>query len=418
VTSPAIAAVGDIFIGCSAAQTGRGTSLPDLTIGPTSSQGNVRIFANTITARSSAAPTMTLASAGTMSINTLTASGPSTATAPSLYLETPLLEIQTIAAATDVDLRVADMVLGTAITAQNLTIEGLNGLFRLGGTQNPGLTDAELQKITLTGNLNLYAGTNSSDFTQPAPVHGDFTVLDFTVDPTKIPHINIYADNDHKVLVQSAVKVTADGGALTNGDSTANSQWAPGSIVITGSIGEAKGDAVAGFTDIKAFDTISLFAKNDVLIGSQRFVDLVVDAPAAQIDISHGLPTGVAPQGDEIGKLSLVSGSLTAVAGGRILQQNTGVFPNEAGFFLTGQNVKATDPLLTVGKAQLADLFGALQAADGVVTSGSSATFSTRIARLSDDTSLGAIRINGCQLLVGCALPTPATEFRIESFRP
>ncbi len=418
VSASAVTAVGNLFIGRNAAQTGRDTSQPTITLGPTSSQSQIRVFGATIDARSFTAPQITLATTGTTNVNTITATGDSTATQASLAVEAPLFLINQINATTDADIRIADMRLGGGITARNLTIEGLNGLFRLGGTANPGLTDAELQKITLTGSLNLYAGTTSPGFNHATPVDDDFTVLDFTLDPTKIPQLHIFADNDHQVLVTGAIKVLASGGGLRIGDSGENSPWAPGKIVVTGTIGEAKGDALAGFTDVKAFDTLEFYAKHDVLIGSQRFVDLVKDATIPQIDIAHGLPVGVAAQGDEIGKLFLVAGSLTAVAGDRIVQQNTGTLTAQSGFYLTGQKVKATDPLLTIGKAQLADLFGALQTGDTVLTSGSSATFSTRISRLAGDASLGTIRINGCQLLLGCTLSNPATQFRIESFHP
>ena len=59
-----------------------------------------------------------------------------------------------------------------------------------------------------------------------------------------------------------------------------------------------------------------------------------------------------------------------------------------------------------------------MQIGDGIVTSGSQATFSSRIARLDGDTGLGAIRINGCAVGLGCSLSTPASQFRIQQFRP
>ncbi len=317
----------------------------------------------------------------------------------------------------DAVIRTQNLELLTSFAGRNLNIEGIAGRFRLGGTEEPGLTNAELQRITLTGALNLYAGQREPSNAVPNPLYGDFEVLDLTLDAARIPRLNLFAHTDRKVSVLGTVRVTGSGAALQIGDPTAGSAWLPSRIVITGSVGTALGDPVTGFTEVQAFDLVQLYAKNDILMGSSRFIDLIDPVPAAEIDIARGLPAGVAATGEEIGHLFLVAGKAQMTAEDRIVQQNSGPVGQEAGIYLTGQGVDGADALLEIGKAKVADLFGAI-ATDTGITFGKDASFSARIGRIEGDGAAGFIRINGCPLGVGCALSGPATQFRIESFRP
>lgn len=309
-----------------------------------------------------------------------------------------------------------DFTLSGTVRAADAVIRVLTPDQALVGGSGAGrrVSNATLQKFTVSNSLTLQAGIDG-DF----PVSNDLIVDDIDLDPAKVPELRLLAKTTNNVEVRGSLIPSGAGVVLKIGDPVAvDSIWKPKQILVTGALGSAKGDALAGFTDVKAFGRVEMVATNDILIGSQRFLDLVQPVPAEQIDIGLGMPQGVAAEGDEIGKLFLVSGSLAASAGDRIVQQNTGAPGLQSGFFLTGQGVAADKPLLTVGGAKIADLSGALQTAEGVVSAGQQASHSSRIARLEGDTSTGSIRINGCVLPIGCSVSTPANEFRIESFRP
>jgi hypothetical protein len=228
----------------------------------------------------------------------------------------------------------------------------------------------------------------------------------------------LFAKSTHNVIVRGRLAPTTSGGVLTIGDPpNIDSIWKPNRILVSGSIGTASGDAVLGFTDVRAFRDVSLYANTDIILGSQRFADLVAATPVDQIDVAAGLPLGVAPVDSEIGRIFLVAGGARMRAAERIVQQNTGALGQERGFYLTGDGVPPTAPILSVGGAQVVDVFGTLKIGDQLV-SGQQAVSSGRIARLEGDLSTGEIRINGCLLGLGCAVFTPAQQFRLEQFRP
>lgn len=337
---------------------------------------------------------------------------------PSLTMDTSHAILGDVAISGDARVRTSHFDLLGDFTAANLAIESQVGDLSVGGEEEPGVTDEEFQRITVSESLSFYAGQRESSVNVPTPVYGDLTVGDLSIDPARIPQLNFFAQSERDVLVTGALIPTGEGVHLRIGDSEEDSIWKPHLIAITGSLGSAEGDALAGFTDVHAFDSVALTATDDILIGSERFLELVLEIPAAEINIGQGLPEGVAPVDDEVGRLFIVAGGLSAFATDRIVQQNTGAQGAQAGFYLTGQGVDPEDPLLIVGGAQIADMFGALQIGDGVFTTGQQASFSQRVARFEGDTTLGSIRINGCLLGVGCALSTPATQFRIQQFRP
>jgi filamentous hemagglutinin family protein len=334
----------------------------------------------------------------------------------SLRFETPTAQLGTATISGDAVVRANEFNLTGALTAANFTLEAANGALSVGGS-GAGLTDAEFQRIRVTGAVNLYGGVTIPTVNVPTPVYDDVTMLDLSVDPTRVPRLNVFAHNSRNVRVRGTVRPTATGGAVRIGDATANSIWLPDQIGISGSLGSASGDALLGFTDVRAFGSVELRARRNVMLGSTRFLDLVDDTDPAAIDIAAGLPLGVAPLPDEVGRLFVVSGSLTMGASERIVQQNTGALGEERGFYLTGEGVSPTAPILSVGGAQVVDLFGTLRVGE-VLLSGQQAASSGRIARLEGDTSTGEIRINGCLLGLGCAAFTPAQQFRLEQFRP
>jgi filamentous hemagglutinin family protein len=399
--------------------------LTNLTTGGyTRVSSSLGIFANNITGvdldiRSAGGVTANnLVGSTSVSVGTAGVATISSIVGPTLSLNALTARLGTVAITGDATIRTTGMELTTSLTATNLTIEGSGGLFQLGGTTEPGLTNAEFQRIRVTGALNLYAGLQAPNVNVSNPSYGGFTVGDLTVDPTRVPQLNLFARNGQEVLVRGTISVTGPDGAIRIGDPAAGSVWAPERITITGAIGTAQGDPLAGFTDVHAFEHVELYATHDILLGSQRFVDLVLPVSPSDIDIGRGLPLGVAAEGSEIGKLFVVAGNLRLTAGERIVQQNTGSLGREGGLYLTGAGVAPNEPLLVIGGAQVADLFGAFDSGDGVLAIGAAGAFSNRIARPDGDTSQGRIRINGCLLGIGCALSTPASQFRIEQFQP
>lgn len=342
----------------------------------------------------------------------------SSITGPSLLLDANTARLGTVTIANDIRFRVQNLDLTGALSANNLTIEAKDGNVTLGGADATALTQAEFDRITLRGVMNVYAGFTAATVNVPTPVFGTLTVRDLTVDPARIPRIALFANRGQAVRITGAFTPVGENGELQIGTSEADSPWAPGQIVITGALGTAEGDPLAGFTDIAAFDSVELHATNDILIGSDRFVELIGDTPAAEIDIGRSLPLGVAAEGDEIGRLFLVAGNLALTANDRIVQQNTGTPGLQGGLYLTGEGVEASDPILSVGRAQIVDLFGAFESGEGVLAFGGAGAFSNRIVREEGDTTTGRIRINGCILGVGCTLSTPASQFRVQQFRP
>ncbi|MBL8553215.1 MAG: filamentous hemagglutinin N-terminal domain-containing protein [Phenylobacterium sp.] len=466
ITTPLIDVRGNLTIAPGVASNGRGSALPTLRLGTVNAGGNILFSnANSIDAgaiaaggeaqlfgalpvriaslttngytRISSSQTITVAGAvrgadidlrsaqgisaaslvGTNSVMVGTA-GPAdfaSITGPSLLMDAATARLGTVTIGGDARLRVTNPEILTGFTARNLTFESQTGALTLGGSQDAMLTDAEFQRIRVTGAVNLYGGLTAATVNVPTPVYGDVTVGDLTVDAAKIPRLNIFAHSTRDVRVSGALSPVG-AAVLQIGDSVGGTVWRPQAIRVTGALGAARGDAVAGFTDVRGFRAVELYASRDIFLGSQRFIDLVGPVPASGIDIARGLPQGVAATGDEIGRVFVVSGSLKAVANDRIVQQNTGAPGLEGGLYLTGEGVPAGEPLLTVAGADVADVFGAFLV-DGVLTSGKSAAFLSRIAVSNDgDAGVGFVRINGCALGVGCALSTPASQFRIESF--
>ncbi|ODT89653.1 filamentous hemagglutinin N-terminal domain-containing protein [Phenylobacterium sp. SCN 70-31] len=338
---------------------------------------------------------------------------------PTLNLESPSARLGSVSISGEARIRTRNLDLLAGLTAGELILEltSPSGPLIIGGADDPGLTDEEIGRIRVTGGLTIYAGQTATTINEPVLTFADIEVGDLTIDPTRIPRLTLAANSGREVRIGGALSVTAPGGDLQIGMPEAASPWAPGAIIVTGSIGSASGDAVAGFTDVRAFRSVRMHATNDILIGSPRFIDLISPVPADQIDIGAGLPAGVAPVDDEVDRLFMVAGAVTLTANDRIVQQNTGL-STEAGLYLTGEGIAASEPLLTLGRAQVGDLFGAFATADGLLSIGRAGAFSSRIVREPGDTTSGAIRINGCPLGIGCATFTPANQFRVEQFQP
>ncbi|MBU1376466.1 MAG: filamentous hemagglutinin N-terminal domain-containing protein [Alphaproteobacteria bacterium] len=410
VTIPTWTARTDITVQTGALQAGGPADvLPVLRLGSVTLGGRFSSVAETLNVSSMAAGSISSSTAGITTAASLTGS------TDVLVASSTDLTLGTVQAGGLSRLTFQDLTLTGGVTADSIVLRILTPSDAvLGGTgTDRRVSNAEFQRFRATTFMSVFAGIEGQ-----FPVSNDLVVEDLDIDPARIRELRLFAKNTEEVNIDGLVRPTAGGVVLKIGDAAADSIWKPLVVGVAGSLGSASGDALAGFTDVRAFDRVEIVATKDIALGSERFLQLIRDVPAAQIDISKGLPLGVAPTPEEVGRLFLVAGSASLFATDRIVQQNTGALGQQAGFFLTGAGVGATDPLLILGGAQVADVFGALQIADGVVTSGSLASSSSRIARAEGDTSTGSIRINGCQLAIGCATFTPATQFRIQQFRP
>jgi filamentous hemagglutinin family protein len=339
-------------------------------------------------------------------------------TTPALTINAGSVRLGTASVGGEAVLRTVNLDLLTSFTAGDLTIESIPGSFILGGTAEPGLTDAEFQRIRVTGAVNLYAGLRVPIAGIPNPSFGDFEVRTLTIDPTRVPTLNLYANSAREVRVVGPVDTVGNGaGMIRIGAPEVGSAWAPKTIKLmdpSDPVDFAAGVPADVLANTRRFE---FYATGDILIGSQRFVELV-SSTSEPIDLSRGLPAGVAPTPDEVGRLYLVGASLKMAAGGRILTQNTSPAGSEVSIVLTGAGVPASEPLLSIGRAQNAQVFVSLASPTGL-QSGSSVALSNRIARFDSDSSSASssgIFVNGCALGVGCALSTPASQFRIEAF--
>jgi hypothetical protein len=249
------------------------------------------------------------------------------------------------------------------------------------------ITDAEFQRISVTGEAGLYAGS------PVAAARGDFTVLDLAVDPSRIHSLFIGAGGENDVLVTGRVAPGVDGGIVTIGEAMVGAPFRPGRILVTGSIGAARGSQVSGYQDIRAFDQVNLNAGRDVILGSPRFVALVADTPPGEIDVNRNLPAGVAPTADEQDWVFVTAGAMSLSASERIVQQNTGTMAQPNGILITSGAV-VEGARLNVTAAQVVDVFGALR--DG---NGRSRDLSA-VAQVSGRATSG-VRINGCQAAEG-----------------
>jgi filamentous hemagglutinin family protein len=385
------------------------SDLPTLRLGTVTSGNIISISADTLNATSMTAASVRASTAGALTV------GSATGSTEVLMASSTNMTLGSVSTPGLTRLTFEDLTLTGSVTAGSATLRILTpGQATVGGSgQARGVSNAELQRFRVNTSMSIFGGIDGA-----FPVTNNLVVEDLDIDPSRIPDLRLFAKTTQDILIRGVLRPTTSGGLLTIGDGAADSIWLPRRILVTGALGSASGDALAGFTDVRAFNGVEMRAGADILFGSQRFLDLIGDLPAAQIDIGRGLPLGVAAQGDEIGKLFLVAGNLTLAADNRILQQNTGRLGLEGGLYLTGAGIGANEPILTIGRAQIADLFGAFQSGDGVLAIGAAGAFSSRIARLEGDTSQGQIRINGCLLGIGCALSTPASQFRIQQFRP
>jgi filamentous hemagglutinin family protein len=298
-------------------------------------------------------------------------------------------------------IRAGNLDLAGPLTATNVRIEALVGTLTLGGATATGasatsaaaapeglrITDAEFQRISVTGEAGFYAGSPVS-----AP-RGDFTVLDLAVDPGRVHSLFIGAGGENDVLVTGRVAPGVDGGIVTIGEAMVGAPFRPGRILVTGSIGIARGSQISGYQDVRTFNQVNLNAGRDVILGSPRFVALVAATPPGEIDLNRNLPAGVAPTADEQDRVFVAAGGMSLSASQRIVQQNTGTVAKPNGILITA-GAAVDGARLNVTAAQVVDVFGALRDRGGGFRDLSAA------AQVSGRATPG-VRINGCQAAEG-----------------
>jgi|GEM_PF-2550565 len=263
-----------------------------------------------------------------------------------------------------VDIVASDLTLGGAVSAANVQIESAGGALRVGGSSADGapasglwLDNAEFGRIRATGQVSLYAGPTGGS------ARGDLTLLALDITPQATPQVNFFVGGGRDALVQGVVAPTAAGGVLHIGDS-GNSAWQPASILVSGTIGSADFSRGA-YSNVRGFDDVRLFATQDIIIGSQRFIGLIQSAAIADIEIGRNKPAGVAPTGSEQNRVLITAGTLELSAAGKVVSQNTAPISQQSvGLFLNG---KSAGPDLLIDPPQLVDLYGSFISQAGVL---------------------------------------------------
>ncbi|MGZ6014108.1 MAG: beta strand repeat-containing protein [Phenylobacterium sp.] len=279
--------------------------------------------------------------------------------------------LQGVSAPGAVDIIANDLALSGPVNAQTVQIESATGALQVGGTTAPAsglwLDNAEFGQIHATGQLTLYAGLAAG------ATRGDLTILNLDVNPASTPQVNFLVGTGHNAIVQGLVAPTASGGVVHIGDNT-NGSWKPDSILISGQIGAATYSNGA-YSNIRDFNDVRLFATNDIIIGSPRFIGLIQSTSNADIEIGKNKPSGVAAIASEQNRVLIAAGDLELSASGKVVSQNTGATPDQSvGLFLTGKPGATTvTPDLIIDPPQLVDLYGSFVGQGGQVVSSFSA---------------------------------------------
>lgn len=257
-----------------------------------------------------------------------------------------------------------DLDLTGAVTAATAQIESKTGGLRVGGATGSGggliLDNAEFGQLHVAGQLRLYAGSTTDS------ARGALVLQDLTINPGSTPDVAFLVGSAFDAQVQGVVTPVTGGGVLRIGDAT-DLSWRPGSILVTGALGSATFSG-GDYSNIKAFDDLRLAARNDILMGSQRFITLIQGTDVRDIDISSGLPSGVAPVAGEQFKIFAATGHLEVSAENKVVQQNTAPSGSAqaVGLYLSG----AATPALTIDPPKILELYGAFSGANGQTVSG------------------------------------------------
>lgn len=258
-----------------------------------------------------------------------------------------------------------DLDLTGTVTAPTVQIES-RGAMRVGGAAGGAgfvLDNAEFGQIRASGQAKFYAGLTTGG------ARGDLTLLDLAINTANTPNVTFLVGSGNNALVNGVAAPTTSGGTLRIGDAT-DLAWRPNSILVTGGLGAAtfsNGD----YTNIRAFDEVRLAARQDILMGSQRFITLIQATAPENIDLARLQPAGVAPVGDELLKVYVSTSRLEVSADNKVVQQNAAPSGSvqSVGLLFTGQ----ASPALIIDPPKVVELWGAFVGQGGRPVSGADA---------------------------------------------
>jgi filamentous hemagglutinin family protein len=258
-----------------------------------------------------------------------------------------------------------DLDLTGLVTAPTVQIEARGGALQVGGATGSGfvLSNSDFSQIRASGQVKVYAG-----LTTGGP-RGDLTLQDLAINTAATPNVTFLVGSGANALVTGTAAPTTSGGVLRIGDAT-DFSWRPNSILITGALGAAtfsNGD----YTGIRAFDEVRLAARQDILMGSQRFITLIQGTAPENIDLANLQPAGVAPQGPELLKVYVSTGRLEVSADNKVVQQNAAPSGSvqSVGLLFTGQ----FRPALIIDPPKVVELWGAFAGQNGQFLNGAQA---------------------------------------------
>jgi len=265
-------------------------------------------------------------------------------------------------------LRIAagDLDLTGAVTAPTVQIEARGGALRVGGAAGGTgfvLDNNDFGQLRASGQVKVYAGLTTGG------ARGDLTLQDLAINTANTPNVTLLVGSGNNALVTGVTAPTTAGGILRIGDPT-DLTWRPNSILITGGLGAAT-FANGQYTNIRAFNEVRLAARQDILMGSQRFITLIQGSAPENIDLAKLMPAGVAPQGDELLKVYVSAGRLEVSADNKVVQQNAAPSGSQqsVGLLFTGQ----FSPALIIDPPRVVELWGAFAGANGQVLTGAQA---------------------------------------------
>lgn len=314
-----------------------------------------------------------------------------------------------LTAASNLRIVAGDLNLTGAVTAAGAQIESRAGAIRVGGSAGGSgfvLDSAEFGQLHIAGQLKIYAGSTTGS------ARGDLALQDLTIDPGSTPDVAFLVGSGATARVQGTVAPATSGGVLRIGD-VSDLNWRPNSILVTGALGSATFSG-GDYTNIRAFGDVRLAARQDIFLGSDRFISLVQNASIDQINIAAGQPAGVAALPAEQLKVFVTTSRLEVSAENKVVQQNTAPAGSgsTSGLYLTG----LANPALIIDPPKLVELYGAYTGTNGQPITGSSA--SSAITFTIVDTSgapttkpSGALyRFNSCDVgtSANCVSPSAA----------
>jgi hypothetical protein len=254
-----------------------------------------------------------------------------------------------------------DLDLTGLLSAANVQIESRNGAMRVGGASGGQgfVFDAnDFGQLRVPGETRFFAGSTTGG------TRGDLTLQTLTVNPGQTPNVSFMVGSANNASVTGLVAPTADGGVLRIG-SAGDLSWRPNAILVSGAVGAATFSS-GSYRDVRAFNEVRLAASQDIIFGSLRFITLIQGTPVADIDIALGRPTGVAPTGDEIGRVFVSAGKLEVSSENKVVQQNTAPigFGQAVGVFFTGQSSTS----LIIDPPKIVELWGAFAVGGNLVS--------------------------------------------------